>query len=39
MERLSILLVRDEKYLFMNEVFRRGVIGALTGRYVATKHC
>ena len=31
MQRLSILMVRDETYMYMNEVFRRGIIGAMTG--------
>ena len=34
MQRLSILMIRDDTYLYMNEVFRRGIKGALTGRYV-----
>lgn len=33
MQRLSILMVKDEE-VYMNDVFRRGMIGALTGRYV-----
>lgn len=35
MQRLSILMIRDNTHLYMNEVFRRGIKGALTGRYVA----
>lgn len=31
MQRLSVLMIRDDNYLYMNEVFRRGIIGALTG--------
>ncbi|KAL4403085.1 RNA polymerase II transcription factor B 52 kDa subunit [Malassezia pachydermatis] len=31
MQRLSIIMIKDEKYLYINEVFRRGITGALTG--------
>lgn len=35
MEKLSIVVLKGGGDIFFNEVFRHGMIGALTGAYVA----